>query len=143
MVEDLLKTLDIKQIKSKGDIEKNRAFIEKILTGEKKPKILQTSHGLVNVGKKWFKPEYSTVKHKWIFVEINKAKLDEKIKKIITKLKPALDPELILKESLLDMPLVEIQKLHENLFKAKRKAKPKQREGCVEIKVGDVIIPIR
>jgi len=136
-------TLGIRQLKSAKEIEKKKGFIEKLITGKRKPKILQTEYGILNVDGKWFKPEYSDTKHKWVFVEVDKPKLDEKINKIIEKLKPAINPEQILRDALFDMDLIELQKLYENLFEAKRKAKPKERPGCVEIKVGDIVVPIR
>lgn len=136
-------TLGIKKIKSKKEMNEKKVLIEKLLTGKKKPKILQTEHGLININNKWFKPEYSEPKHKFVFVEVDKKKLDEKINKIIGKLKPVLDPEMILRDALFEMDLMSLEKLYENLFEAKRKPTPKQRGGCVAIQVGDTEVGIR
>lgn len=88
-----------------------------------------------------------------VFREISKAKVQKRLKlidEIIDKLKNTLDKEAILKETLMkhfpmgeDIIDEELMKLLGMLNSKERKYKPKMRKHhCVDMKVGNMIIPI-
>lgn len=85
-------------------------------------------------GKLFFKKEDTAV----IKGRIKRAKL------LAAKLKEGIDGEKILTESLLvNFTVKDFDKLYAQVFNSKRKYKPRTRaHHCVDMKVGNVIIPI-
>lgn len=81
------------------------------------------------------------------FIEIPKKKVDDQLnmaKELAKKLKGNLDAEKVLVEVFMTRYDKEnLENLYKTIFKSKKKYKPKTREGyCVDIKVGNHIIPI-
>lgn len=80
-------------------------------------------------------------------IPVSKTEIDKKLKKakqIAKKLKGDLDAEKVIVESLMiKFDKEDLDKLHNQLFKSKRKYKARTREHhCVDMKVGNTIIPI-
>ncbi len=64
-------------------------------------------------------------------------------KEIAEKIKDSLDREKVIRESVMKLPISELESLHNTVFNTKRKAKAKTREHhCVDMKVGNFILPI-
>ena len=80
---------------------------------------------------------------KYILVPINKRELKKKINKICKELLPKLDKKRILTNALYELHPKDITEMYDRLFKAKRKPSIKTKEGCIELKVGKYVIPIR
>ncbi len=81
-----------------------------------------------------------------VFEKVDIKKVKEKLKKaekIAEELKTKVDVKAILKESVMKIPLKDIDKLYKIMFESKKKFVPKTREGhCVDITVGNFIIPV-
>lgn len=80
-------------------------------------------------------------KHTMIKIDIKE--YDKKIKEIAEKLIEAVDKNMLMTDVLVSMTKKDMYELHDKLFKSKRKPKPKMQPGCVEMKVGNTVIPIR
>jgi len=81
-----------------------------------------------------------------ILREIKKSEIKKEEKmaeEIAEKLKKHLDQKAILKEAVIRLEKKEMEKLHNMLFKSKKKYKPKTREEhCADMKIGNYILPI-
>lgn len=91
--------------------------------------------------------EFDTKDGKPILIKKDKKDIEESIKickQIAKKLKEVLDGEVLLTEILMTkIDKKGLQKLHNQLFKSKRKYKPKLREHfCVDMKIGNFILPL-
>lgn len=78
-----------------------------------------------------------------IIVKIDVKEYDKKIKELSEKLVDAVDKNMLITDVLLGLTKKDMYDLHDKLFKSKRKPKPKMQPGCVEMKIGNTIIPIR
>ena len=117
----------------------------------KKRDNIVVEYGLLKIDGKYYYKDSDDGKP--ILRTISKGKVMKRLKlvdEIVEKLKDALDKEAVLKESLMkSFPLgydefeEELLKLHGMLHSKDRKYKPKTRRGhCVDMKVGNMIIPI-
>lgn len=81
--------------------------------------------------------------HKLVLTEIDLKKYDEMIGRIMKDIKGALDTEKLLRYCLNRMPLKDLKAIEEK-FKSGKKRKPvmKTKDGCIELSVGGVDIPI-
>jgi hypothetical protein len=75
------------------------------------------------------------------FRRIEREKIDKMVKTIAEKLKGSLDPEIVLKDALMELPEKDLKKL--TLKLVKEKPKITVRKHCVQMKVGGVKIYIR
>lgn len=82
-------------------------------------------------------------KGEMVFKPIDKEKFEKITDSITKKLEPSLEKKDIIKDALGELPLENLEKLHDVLFKKKKKPKVRQRYGCVELVVGREVIPIR
>lgn len=109
---------------------------------------MESKYGYLVINGEFF--EADSKDGKTIFKKINKReikKLEKMSEKIAEHLKDALDKKKVLRESVMKMGSKEIETLHNMLFPKKgkkpRKYKAKTREDrCVDMKVGNFIIPI-
>ncbi len=117
----------------------------------KKRDNVEVMYGLIKIDNKYYYKDSDDGKP--ILRIISKSKVEKRLKlvdEIVEKLKDALDKEAVLKESLMksfplgdDVIEEELLKLHGMLNSKDRKYKPKTRKHyCVDMKVGNMIIPI-
>ena len=119
-----------------------------------KPKVnkdVKREYGLLVIDNKYYYGDM--LDGKVVYREISKTKVQKRLKlvdEIVKKLKDSLDKEAVLKETLMkNFPLgddtleEELVKLLGMLNSKERKYKPKTRKHhCVDMKVGNMIIPI-
>lgn len=117
----------------------------------KKRDNVEIEYGLLKIDGEYFYKD--SIDGKPILRTISKSKVKKRLKlinEIVEKLKDALDKKAVLKESLMksfpfgeDIIEEELLKLHGMLHSKDRKYKPKTRHHhCVDMKVGNMIIPI-
>lgn len=125
------------------------------LTKEQKKELITTMTGLKNPDRinmedlssvtikgKFYKVDYDEKTHKPFLIEINKKEYDRKTERITQALIKHVNAERIIKNALSKMTVEGFEILYHNLFLAKKKAKPRERGGCVEIDVGDIAVPL-
>ena len=95
---------------------------------------------ILKINKKYFRLEY-TEHGKPYLIEINPKKYEKMIDKIMSKVIGALDKEKLLKYCLNKMVMEDLKKIEKKLEKP-RKPSMKTEDGCVEMSVGGVVIPI-
>lgn len=109
-------------------------------------KIIKVKNFL-KIGDDYYLPDVLDEKTgEWNFIKLTKkevARINKMRNDIIAKAAPAVLPEQVLDDALSDLPLEELEGIHHNLFKAKRKAKPRTEPGCLELRIGKYTIPIR
>ena len=79
---------------------------------------------------------------KIIFEKIDRKKYEKKVYRLVKVLKKHLNKEDILRDAIGEMSIREITAM-DVLLKQKTKPKIRQRRGCLELTVGDVVVPIR
>lgn len=98
-------------------------------------------HTVVIDGQHYVIEENEKGKHE--ITKINVKEYDKKIQEIAQKLVGAIDKNMLITDVLVGMTKDDLYDLHDKLFKSKRKPKPKMQPGCVEMRVGNIILPIR
>jgi len=109
-----------------------------------KLEVLRKHYGYLIVGDKYYKLDM--MGRETIFKEVKASQVKKKIKlmeELSKKLKDSLDAEAVMMEALSKLEMEELIMIHDKIFNEKRKTKPRTRKHhCVDMKVGDVIIPI-
>jgi len=113
---------------------------------KKKQPVIEKLYGLLVIDGAYFKLDHSK-QGQMIAIPQDKKKVDAKLakaKEMAAKLKDSLDGEKVLTEALMiNFEDKDFEKLYAQLFKSKRVYKAKTREHhCVDMKVGNTIIPI-
>ncbi len=98
-------------------------------------------HTIVIDGQHYIVQEADNGEHEMVKIDVKE--YDKKIKEISEKLIDAVDKKMLMADVLVNMTKNDIYELHDKLFKSKRKPTPKMQPGCVEMKVGSTVIPIR
>ncbi len=98
-------------------------------------------HTIIVDGQHYVVEDDGKGKHEMIKIDVKE--YDKKIKEIAEKLTEAVDKDMLITDVLVTMLKSDMYDLHDKLFKSKRKPKPKMLPGCVEMKVGNITIPIR
>ena len=88
------------------------------------------------VGKKYYIVAGEDKKGNSLFKEAPRDKYIFFTTKIIPKLRKSVNVDKVLWGALSKMSLEELAGLYERLYKGKRKPKPKQKDGCLYLKVG-------
>ncbi len=106
--------------------------------------LIEKKYGHLVINGKYYEEKSKDGKPVFVKVGIQKIKKAEKmVGEIVDELKDSLDREKVLHESIMKIPMDDLEKLHNTVFNAKRKVKPKTREHhCVDMKVGNFILPI-
>ncbi len=108
---------------------------------------MEQDGNLLRIGNKWYEfvtntdGDFRTGTH--ILVEVNKKKIDKQIELITNKLFSFINPKIVLKDALKDVPEKQLNKLYFKLKNNKMKVKPKIEKHCVRMKVAGINIPIR
>ena len=80
------------------------------------------------------------------FNKVNSSEVKKKIKlmeELAKKLKESLDGEAVMMEALGRLEIEELEPIHDKVFNIKKKVKPvTRRHHCVDMKIGEYIIPI-
>lgn len=105
---------------------------------------IDKKYGYLIINGKYY--EGTTKDGKPVFKEVKIDEIKDKItkaEKIADKLKTKVDVKKMLKEAVMRIPLDDIDKLYVMLFVDKKKKKVKTREHhCVDVKIGNFILPI-
>lgn len=95
---------------------------------------------ILQINKKHFRLEYSEHGKPYL-IEVDPKKYDKMVNKIMSGVIESLDREKLLKYCLNKMPIEDLQKIEKKLDKP-RKPKMSTDDGCVEMRVGGVAIPL-
>ena len=77
-----------------------------------------------------------------ILRKVNRKEIDRKVKFISEKFFTFIDPELVLRDAVKELPEESLNKLYKYVKKHKN-AKPKVIKHCIAMEIGNVQIPIR
>jgi DNA-directed RNA polymerase subunit N (RpoN/RPB10) len=103
---------------------------------------LDAERHIFKIGGKFYRLD-ADERNKPMLIEVDIKKYDEMVGNIMKNIEGVLDTEKLLRYCLNRMPLRELKKVEE-MFKSNRKRKPKMRtkDGCIELSIGGVDIPI-
>jgi hypothetical protein len=103
---------------------------------------IDTERHIIKINNKFYRLDVDE-KDNPVLTEVDPKKYDEMICKIMKNIEGALDTQKLLRYCLNRMPLRELNKIDEK-FKTSKKRKPVMRtkDGCIELSVGGVDIPI-
>lgn len=108
-------------------------------------KVIKVKNWL-KIGNDYYKPEHDEKSGGWNFMKVSKKEVkefDNLRKEIIKKVVSSVSPEQVLDDALSELTLEDLKGIYHNLYKAKRKPKPRVKPGCLELTVGKYAIPIR
>jgi hypothetical protein len=100
-------------------------------------------HGLIKVKNKYYEVFSDCRKGKLVFEEVKDAKEKIKMSKKIAKLlEDSLDREKVLTEATMKMRMTDVKKLYAMLTSGKEYTKVTREHRCVDMKIGNFILPI-
>lgn len=106
--------------------------------------IKEAQSNFLKVGNKYYYADGEDKTGNLVFKEVkDKKKFDLLTKKIIPKLKDAVNIEEFLTGALAKLSMADLEGVYDRLYKSKKKAKPKQTKGCLKLKVGRYSIPLQ
>jgi len=101
---------------------------------------IDRNKSLLQIGNRFYRIEDSG--EKIDVIPISSKRLEERVNHLSKKLLSYVNKEMILKDALFHLTIEEIDNI-ERALKKKPKLKIQQKYGCIELKVGKHIIPIR
>jgi len=108
---------------------------------EKKWK-LDPKRKLIEIDGTWYRTEKD--EHDMlILTKVDKKKYDKIIGEVCDEIMSKIDKETILKDALYDLDFETLKGIHTRLLKTKRKPSIKVRDGCLEMKIGKFMLPLR